>query len=72
MPNGTDLAVTQAGRLNEMGFPEFTAKLITDTFDALIAANMRQTQAYIELIQQISKRSHNTSTTPVMISVGRS
>ena len=55
MPNGTELAVTQAGRLNEIGFPEFTAKLITDTFDALIAANMRQTQAYIELVQQISK-----------------
>lgn len=55
MPNGTELAVTQAGRLNEIGFPQFTAKLITDTFDALIAANLRQTQAYIELVQQVSK-----------------
>jgi len=55
MPNGTELAVTQAARLNEIGFPEFTAKLITDTFDALVSANLRQTQAYIELVQQISK-----------------
>jgi len=55
MPNGTELAVTQSARLNEIGFPEFTAKLITDTFDALVAANLRQTQAFIELVQQISK-----------------
>ncbi len=41
MPSGTELAVTQAARLNEIGFPEFTAKLITDTFDALVAANLR-------------------------------
>ncbi len=55
MPTGTEMAVTQAARLNEIGFPEFTAKLITDTFDCLVAANLRQTQAYIELVQQISK-----------------
>ena len=55
MPSGTEMAVTQAARLNEIGFPEFTAKLITDTFDCLVAANIRQTQAYIELVQQISK-----------------
>ena len=50
MPNGTELAITQAARLNEIGFPESTAKLIIDTFDALVAANLRQTQAYVELI----------------------
>jgi hypothetical protein len=55
MANGTELAITQAARLNEIGFPEFTAKLITDTFDALVAANIRQTEAYIELVQQVSK-----------------
>ena len=55
MPNGTEAAITQAARLNEIGFPEFTAKLITDTFDALVAANIRQTQAYIELVEQVSK-----------------
>lgn len=55
MSTGTSAAVTEATRLGEIGFPEFTAKLITDTFDALVAANMRQTEAYIELVKQISK-----------------
>jgi hypothetical protein len=55
MPNGTSAAVTEAARLNEIGFPEFTAKLITDTFDALVSANIRQTEAYLELISQVAK-----------------
>lgn len=55
MTNGTSAAVTEATRLGEIGFPEFTAKLITDTFDALVAANIRQTEAYIELVKQVSK-----------------
>ena len=50
MPSGTELAITQAAKLNEIGFPESPAKLTIDTFDALEAANLRQTQAYIELI----------------------
>jgi len=41
--------------LAEIGFPEFTAKLITDVFDALVSANIRQTQAYVELLQAVSK-----------------
>jgi hypothetical protein len=55
MPNGTAAAVTEAARLDEIGFPEFTAKLITDTFDALVSANLRQTEAYIELVQSVAK-----------------
>lgn len=55
MANGTTAAVTEATRLGEIGFPEFTAKLITDTFDALVAANIRQTQAYLDLVTQLSK-----------------
>jgi nitrogen regulatory protein PII-like uncharacterized protein len=43
------VAVNEAKRLSEIEFPEFTAKLITDTFDALIAANIRQTEAYTAL-----------------------
>ena len=53
--SGTFEAVTQATRLSEIGFPEFTTKLITDVFDALISSNIRQTEAYIELLQQTSK-----------------
>jgi len=55
MSNGTSTAVTEATRLSEIGFPEFTTKLVTDVFDALIAANIRQTQAYVELLREVSK-----------------
>jgi len=55
MPNGASAAVTEAARLDEIGFPEFTAKLITDTFDSLVAANIRQTQSYMELLQAVAK-----------------
>lgn len=44
-----------ASRLEEIGFPEFTTKLVGDTFDALIASNIRQQQAYIELLTATSK-----------------
>ncbi|MCW3999011.1 MAG: hypothetical protein NWE93_02080 [Candidatus Bathyarchaeota archaeon] len=53
--SGTSVAVSEATRLGEIQFPEFTAKLITDVFDALISANIRQTQAYVELLQAVSK-----------------
>jgi hypothetical protein len=52
---GTSEAVSQAARLSEIGFPEFTTKLITDVFDALVASNLRQTEAYIELLKQTGK-----------------
>jgi hypothetical protein len=55
MPNGTSAAVTEATRLDEIRFPEFTAKLVTDTFDALVAANVRQTESYLELVQTLAK-----------------
>ncbi len=48
-------AVTQATRLPDIQFPEFTAKLITDVFDALIAANLRQTESYISLITAVGE-----------------
>ena len=48
-------AVTEATRLPDIQFPEFTAKLITDTFDALIAANLRQTESYISLITSVGE-----------------
>ena len=48
-------AVDQAARLDEIGFPEFTAKLINSTFDALIIANLKQVESYIALVEQVSK-----------------
>ncbi|MDZ4349028.1 MAG: hypothetical protein U1A22_05795 [Xanthomonadaceae bacterium] len=52
---GTTVAVSEAARLDEIGFPEFTTKLVTDVFDALVSANLRQTESFIELLQQTSK-----------------
>lgn len=55
MPDGTAAAVDQATRLGEIGFPEFTTKLVTDVFDALISANLRQMEAYSELVRATGK-----------------
>lgn len=51
----TRQAVDESKRLDEIGFPEFTAKLVGDTFDALIMANLKQTESYIGLVQEVSK-----------------
>lgn len=48
-------AMDRAARIDEIGFPEFTTKLISDVFDALIAADIRQQQAFIELVEATSK-----------------
>jgi hypothetical protein len=55
MPNGTSTAVTEATRLNEIGFPEFTTKLVKDVFDALLAATLHQMEAYSELVAATAK-----------------
>lgn len=41
--------------LNEIGFAEFTSKLITDVFYALVKANVTQTKSYLELLQSVSR-----------------
>jgi len=53
--SGANAAITIAARLDEIGFPEFTCKLVTDVFDALISANLRQVAAYGELMSSVSK-----------------
>jgi hypothetical protein len=55
MPNGTSTAVTEATRLGEIGFPEFTAKLVKDVFDALLGATLRQMEAYSQLVAATAK-----------------
>lgn len=55
MADGVDAAIQTAARLEEIGFPEFTTKLVSDVFDSLIAANIRQQEAYVELLQATSK-----------------
>jgi len=53
--SGVNAAIAATAKLNEIGFPEFTCKLITDVFDALISANLRQVAAYGELMSSVSK-----------------
>jgi hypothetical protein len=55
MSNGTSTAVTEATRLNEIGFPEFTTKLVKDVFDALLGATLHQMEAYRELVAATAK-----------------
>ncbi len=62
MPSAGLLQQAQAGSppandtpLNEIGFAEFTSKLITDVFYALVSANVTQTKSYLELLQSVSK-----------------
>ncbi|MFO8047817.1 MAG: hypothetical protein R6U29_02190 [Desulfosudaceae bacterium] len=44
-------AIVDAKQIDEIEFPEFTAKLITDTFKALIDANITQMEAYTEMVK---------------------
>lgn len=55
MSDNFSYAVNDASHLDKIGFPEFTTKLITDVFDALVSSNIRQTEAYIELLKETSK-----------------
>lgn len=55
MSNGIAVAVDEAARLDEIGFPEFTTKLIVDVFDALVSSNIRQMESYTELLTAVSK-----------------
>ena len=47
--------VDEAARLSEIDFPGFTTKLILDVFDGLVASQLRQQEAYAELLQDVSK-----------------
>lgn len=47
-------AIQNAQQLNEIGFPEFTTKLITDIFDAILKSNIQQLEAYAELVKKLS------------------
>lgn len=49
-----DYPIEQASHLGDIKFPEFTAELITDTFKALIDANLRQMEAYTDLMKNVA------------------
>ncbi|AWB27554.1 hypothetical protein [Halococcoides cellulosivorans] len=53
MPPASD-AVDNATRLDEIEFPEFTSKLIEDTFNAIVTSMIRQQEAYADLVEKVS------------------
>ena len=48
-------AIQNASQLDEIGFPEFTTKLITDIFEAILKSNIQQLEAYSNLVEKLSK-----------------
>lgn len=55
MANGAKQAVDNATRLSEIGFPEFTAKLITDTFNAITQSYIEQMAQYMNVLQVVAQ-----------------
>jgi hypothetical protein len=51
MPTSASQAIDNATRLSEIGFPEFTAKLITGTFDAITASYIEQMAQYMNVLK---------------------
>lgn len=47
--------VNVGSQLPNIGFAEFTTNLVLSVFDGLVAANVNQTQSYIQLLQSVSK-----------------
>lgn len=53
MPELSD-PIDQLARVDEINYPAFTSKLISDTFDAIVASMIRQQEAYADLVEKIS------------------
>lgn len=51
----TQAAMAAAKQVKELGFVEFTAGLIDGTFNAIIAATIKQMEAYAKLVADLSK-----------------
>ncbi|SNR47267.1 hypothetical protein [Halorubrum vacuolatum] len=52
--SAAEQAVDNASQLEDLGFAEFTAKLISEVFDAIVSSNIRQQEAYAELLERVS------------------
>jgi hypothetical protein len=52
---GISAAADEATRLRGIGFAEFTTDLVLKVFDGLVAAHLSQTEAYLQLVQALSK-----------------
>lgn len=51
---GASSAIDLAARVGEIGFAQFTSDLVTNIFGALVDANVRQTEQYIELVRALT------------------
>lgn len=48
-----ETAIDKAAQVERIGFSEFTTKLVTDIFDALVRTNISQMEAYVEFAKNI-------------------
>lgn len=48
-------ALLDATHVKEIGFADFTTDLVLKVFDGLVAANLNQTEAYLQLVQAVGK-----------------
>jgi hypothetical protein len=54
VPDTLTVATDQIARATNLPFPEFTAKIITGTFDAIIGATIHQMEAYAQLVANLA------------------
>lgn len=54
MANISD-AVSQAARLGEVRFADFTAQLVREVFEAILQTNVAQTQSYLDIVERVSQ-----------------
>lgn len=55
MPEDISPALRDATHVSEIGFAEFTTDLVLKVFDGLVAANLNQMEAYVQLVQDLGK-----------------
>jgi hypothetical protein len=55
VPDAGERALNALSRVNEIGFPEFTAKLVNDTVDAIVGATVKQLKSYAELVAEVAQ-----------------
>lgn len=55
MPTAVERAMGALTRINDIGFPEFTAKLVNDTVDSVVGATIRQLKSYAELVAEVGQ-----------------
>lgn len=58
--------IEQLSRVDEINFSEFTSKLVSDTFDAIIASMIRQQEAYADLVEKVAMTLEDFSAEAVM------